>query len=211
MDSKTQKILAELTVIFFISGFSALIYQVSWQRLLFTNIGVDLSSITVIISVFMVGLGIGAYFGGRLADKFSQRVILLFCIAEAAIGLFGFASYHLILGIGNLLITANLWQVAFMNFLLLLLPTFMMGATLPLLTFYFNQRIQNIGESIGSLYFYNTLGAALGSLATGFVLYNYLTLSQTIYLAASLNTVIATLMWFRYHKKDEHKEENHAA
>lgn len=207
MDNKTQKMLAELTVIFFISGFSALIYQVSWQRLLFTNIGVDLSSITVIISVFMVGLGIGAYFGGRLADKFSQRVILLFCIAEAAIGLFGFASYHLILGVGNLLVHANLWQVAVMNFALLLLPTFMMGATLPLLTFYFNQKIQNIGESIGSLYFCNTLGAALGSLATGFILYNHLTLSQTIYLAACLNTFIATLVWFRYQKK----EENHAA
>lgn len=201
MDNKIQKILTELTVIFFISGFSALIYQVSWQRLLFTNIGVDLSSITVIISVFMVGLGIGAYFGGRLADKFNQNVILLFCIAEAAIGLFGFASYHLILGLGQVLVTANLWQVAFMNFMMLLLPTFMMGATLPLLTFYFNQKIQNIGESIGTLYFYNTLGASLGSLATGFVLYNYLTLSQTIYLAASLNTIIATLVWFRYHKK----------
>lgn len=201
MDNKIQKILTELTVIFFISGFSALIYQVSWQRLLFTNIGVDLSSITVIISVFMVGLGIGAYFGGRLADKFNQNVILLFCIAEATIGLFGFASYHLILGLGQVLVTANLWQVAFMNFTLLLLPTFMMGATLPLLTFYFNQKIQNIGESIGTLYFCNTLGASLGSLATGFVLYNYLTLSQTIYLAASLNTIIATLVWFRYHKK----------
>lgn len=204
MDNKQKKMLTELTVIFFISGFSALIYQVSWQRLLFTNIGVDLSSITVIISVFMVGLGIGAYFGGRLADKFSQRVIVLFCIAEACIGLFGFASYHLILGVGNLLVTANLWQVALMNFILLLLPTFMMGATLPLLTFFFNQKIQNIGESIGTLYFYNTMGAALGSLGTGFILYNHLTLSQTIYLAACLNTGIATLVWFRYQKDNHH-------
>lgn len=204
MDNKTQKMLSQLTIIFFISGFSALIYQVSWQRLLFTNIGVDLSSITVVISVFMVGLGIGAYFGGRLADAFSQQVILLFCLAEAAIGLFGFASYHLILGLGNLLVTANLWQVAFMNFLLLLLPTFMMGATLPLLTFYFNQKIQNIGESIGTLYFYNTLGAAFGSLATGFVLYNYLTLSQTIYLAACLNSAIAATVWLKYQNKENH-------
>ncbi|MDO4433353.1 MAG: fused MFS/spermidine synthase, partial [Alysiella sp.] len=203
MTQTTPKILSQLALIFFISGFSALLYQVSWQRLLFTNIGVDLSSITVVISVFMVGLGIGAYFGGRLADKFSQRVILLFCLAEAAIGLFGFTSYHLILGLGHLLVTANLWQVAFMNFLLLLLPTFMMGATLPLLTFYFNQKMQNIGESIGTLYFYNTLGAALGSLATGFILYNYLTLSQTVYLAACLNTFIALIVWFKYHKKED--------
>lgn len=203
IDGRHKKILSELTLIFFVSGFSALIYQVSWQRLLFTNIGVDLSSITVIISVFMAGLGIGAYFGGRLADMFHSRVILLFCVAEAVIGLFGFVSYHLILGVGGLLVTANLWQVAVMNFLLLLLPTFMMGATLPLLTFFFNQKVKNIGEAIGTLYFYNTMGAAFGSLTTGFILYHYLTLSQTIYLAACLNVSIAALVWFK-HQKEGH-------
>lgn len=201
MDSKTQRMLTQLAMIFFISGFSALIYQVSWQRLLFTNIGVDLSSITVVISVFMVGLGIGAYYGGRLADRFNQHVLMLFCLAEAAIGLFGLVSYHLILGLGDLLITANLWQVATMNFLLLLLPTFMMGSTLPLLTFFFNQKIQNIGESIGTLYFYNTLGAAIGCSASGFILYNFLTLSQTISIAACFNLLIALVVWLKYAKE----------
>ena len=53
--------LLSLNSIFFISGFSALIYQIAWQRILFTAFGVDLESITIIISVFMAGLGIGAY------------------------------------------------------------------------------------------------------------------------------------------------------
>lgn len=61
--------LVGLSSIFFVSGFSALVYQVSWQRILFTNIGIDLASITVVISVFMAGLGVGAYFGGRIADS----------------------------------------------------------------------------------------------------------------------------------------------
>ena len=82
--------LSGLAAIFFISGFSALIYQVCWQRLLFTGFGVDLTSITVIVSVFMAGLGVGAYFGGRIADKFSARLLIIFCLVELGIGCFGF-------------------------------------------------------------------------------------------------------------------------
>ena len=84
--------LLSLNSIFFISGFSALIYQIAWQRILFTAFGVDLESITIIISVFMAGLGIGAYYGGRIADKYPKKIILLFAIAELSIGTFGFSS-----------------------------------------------------------------------------------------------------------------------
>lgn len=198
INQKQQQLLANLAAIFFISGFSALVYQVSWQRLLFTGFGVDLTSITLIISVFMMGLGIGAFFGGRIADKFSGKIILIFCLVELFIGLFGLVSYYLILGLQSVLIHASLPLLSVFTFLLLLLPTFLMGLTLPLLTGYFNQFIDNIGQSIGTLYFYNTLGAAIGALATGFILFNYLTLSQTIQLAAVFNLLIAGLIYMLY-------------
>lgn len=198
INQKQQKLLANLAAIFFISGFSALVYQVSWQRLLFTGFGVDLTSITLIISVFMMGLGIGAFFGGRIADKFSQKIILIFCLVELFIGIFGLVSYSLILGLQSALIHASLPILSVFTFLLLLLPTFLMGLTLPLLTGYFNQFIDNIGQSIGTLYFYNTLGAAVGALATGFILFNHLTLSQTIQMAAVFNIGIAALIFMLY-------------
>ena len=198
ISSKQQQLLANLAAIFFISGFSALVYQVSWQRLLFTGFGVDLTSITLIISVFMMGLGIGAFFGGRIADKFSQKIILIFCLVELFIGIFGLVSYSLILGLQSALIHASLPILSVFTFLLLLLPTFLMGLTLPLLTGYFNQFIDNIGQSIGTLYFYNTLGAAVGALATGFILFNHLTLSQTIQMAAVFNIGIAALIFMLY-------------
>ena len=198
ISSKQQQLLANLAAIFFISGFSALVYQVSWQRLLFTGFGVDLTSITLIISVFMMGLGIGAFFGGRIADKFSDKIILIFCLVELFIGIFGVFSYYLILGLQSLLIQASLPILSVFTFSLLVLPTFLMGLTLPLLTGYFNHFIDNIGQSIGTLYFYNTLGAATGALATGFILFNYLTLSQTIQIAAVFNIVIAGLIFMLY-------------
>ena len=179
MDINNDVMLKRLTAIFFISGFSALIYQVCWQRMLFTGFGVDLTSITMIVSVFMAGLGIGAFFGGRIADWFPNKIIMIFCMIEMGIGLFGLISYSLIMGLQHTLIHANTLLLGTATFFLLLFPTFLMGTTLPLLTSFFNQFITNIGESIGTLYFYNTLGAALGSLATGFVLLNHLTLSQS--------------------------------
>lgn len=201
MNLKQQNILSNLAAIFFISGFSALIYQVSWQRLLFTGFGVDLTSITLIISVFMMGLGVGAFFGGRIADRFSHNIILIFCMVELLIGIFGMASYHLILGLQAILVHTSLPVLAITTFFLLFLPTFLMGLTLPLLTGFFNQFIDNIGQSIGTLYFYNTLGAAIGALATGFILFNYLTLSQTIQVAAVGNIVIAGLIFMLYGRK----------
>ena len=201
MNKTQQKMLSNLAAIFFISGLSALIYQVCWQRLLFTGFGVDLTSITVIVSVFMAGLGIGAFFGGRIADKFSKNIIILFCLIEFGIGCFGLLSHHLILNLQDMLIHANLVMTALGSFILLLFPTFLMGTTLPLLTSFFNQHIQNIGDSIGQLYFYNTLGAAFGALATGFILFNHFTISHTIYIAAMLNLGISFLVFIAYGRK----------
>lgn len=205
MNQIQQKMLSSLAAIFFISGFSALVYQVCWQRLLFTGFGVDLTSITVIVSVFMAGLGIGAFFGGRIADRFSSNIILIFCLVELGIGLFGFLSYFLIHTLQDLFIHTNLEILAVVTFILLIFPTFLMGTTLPLLTSFFNNFIENIGQSIGMLYFYNTLGAAFGALSTGFVLFNYLTLSETIYLAAILNVTISVLVFILYGRKKYEK------
>lgn len=196
-----KRALTQLGFIFYLSGLSALIYQVSWQRLLFTGIGIDLTSITVIVSIFMVGLGVGAYFGGRIADKFNQHILLIFCLFEGLIGLFGLISYDAILALQDYLIHANRIEVALANFLLLLLPTFMMGATLPLLTCFYNKYMGNIGEAIGVLYFCNTAGAGTGALASGLFFYNYLTLSQTIMMAGFINLGIAIFTYYRYGKR----------
>ena len=157
---------------------TVLIYQIAWQRILFTAFGVDLESITIIIAVFMAGLGIGAYFGGRIADKFPKHIILLFALTEIGIGIFGFASPTLIELTKNLFLHSSIITIAFSNFVLLLFPTFLMGSTLPLLTQYLNQHFDNIGNNIGWLYFTNTLGAAFACITTGFFLFNYLTITQ---------------------------------
>lgn len=76
-----------------------------------------------------------------------------------------------------------------------------MGSTLPLLTQYLNQHFDNIGNNIGWLYFTNTLGAAFACITTGFFLFNYLTITQVIYLAAIINCIVATIIFLKYRKR----------
>lgn len=183
-----------IKVIFFLSGFAALVYQIAWQRMLFTAFGVDLESVTIIISVFMAGLGIGAYFGGRIADKLLPKttyILAFFALTELGIGSFGFASPELIDWLQLHFIHRSTPVMAVANFGLLLFPTFLMGCTLPLLTTYLQQFKANIGENIGWLYFTNTIGAAVACLATGFWLFDRYTLDEVIYLAALINVMVA--------------------
>jgi predicted membrane-bound spermidine synthase len=180
-----------LLAVFLLSGFAALTYQVCWQRILFGAFGVDSESVTIIVSTFMLGLGCGALIGGQLADRFSDRIVELFAAAEACIALFGFASPWLLAAVGERFVGSGLLVIAVVNFVLLLIPTTLMGATLPMLVAHLFAASRNVGVSIGSLYLVNTLGAAFGALATGIVLFMFLTLNQTIYIAACLNLVVA--------------------
>lgn len=164
-----------------------------------------MESVTIIIAVFMAGLGIGGYCGGRIADTFSTKILLIFALAELGIGLFGLMSPALIHWLRDLVLLSSTPVIALANFALLLFPTFLMGSTLPLLTSYLNQLSSNTGENIGWLYFTNTIGAAVSCLMMGFVFFYFIGLSQVIYVAGCINLVIA-LMVFALYVSDKKKQ-----
>src|SRR5262249_58693046 len=146
--------------VFCVSGFAALLYQVAWQRELFAWFGVDLDSVSTIVSVFMLGLGAGAMAGGWLADRFARRRILIFSLIELTMGVFGFFSLDIVDGVGALLGADSLPRLVVLTFLVFVLPTCAMGATLPVLVTELVDITDNVGFSTGTLYFINTLRAA---------------------------------------------------
>src|SRR4029077_13922008 len=83
------------SVLFFFSGMPALIYQIVWQRALFVIYGVNAESVAVVVSAFMLGLGLGSLLGGWLSMKFPHRAILLFGVAEFSVALFGLLSLRI--------------------------------------------------------------------------------------------------------------------
>lgn len=179
-----------LFVVFFLSGATALIYQLIWQRVLFGIYGIDIASVTVVVTAFMLGLGLGSLMGGAFSRAMPRATLSLFAIFELSIGLFGFCSIELFTWVGSLTLGIGHTGTGLVTFLLVVFPTTLMGATLPLLVAFATRRSGNVGRSVGNLYFVNTLGAALGAfLSAGFLL-GWLGLSTSVELAAGLNVAL---------------------
>lgn len=185
---------ALIALTFFASGCAALVYQIVWQRYLFTGLGVDIDSVTLIVSSFMLGIGIGGALGGWLADRWPRERLRLYALAELGLALIGFVSPWLFAAMQSL--SGWGWSygsVALMTVLVVLVPTTIMGTTLPLLTMYFDESLANVGVSVGMLYFCNTLGAAFGAWLTANILFMHWGLNVSAWTAAAINLCCFTV------------------
>lgn len=180
--------------IFFFSGFASLVYQVVWQRMLTIYYGVGPLSITLIVSVYMLGLGIGALYGGKLAEG-RRNLVQLYFIIELLLGAFGIASIPLLQHYGELTAGSGYLFSTVNIFLLLCIPTFLMGMTLPLLVKIFSYRFHDLADNLSRLYFINTLGAAAGAAACSYVLISCWGLDYAAWIAAGINIVLALLIF----------------
>jgi spermidine synthase len=180
-----------IPVLFFFSGCPALIYQLMWQRALFRIFGVNIESVTIVVTAFMVGLGLGALAGGRLAKLRSVPLLLLLAIIEALIGGFAVISLGLFEWIGDAVIRLPLTATAAVAFGLLLIPTLLMGATLPVLVGYLARKWHNVGRSVSVLYAVNTLGAGVACIAGALLIFPLLGMHHAVLLAAALNWLVA--------------------
>jgi len=170
-------------VIFAVSGFCSMAYEVIWTRLLALLMGPTTYSFTIVVSTFILGLAAGSMVFGRIADRvkdpFSLLVLtqMLAAVFSAVIsqflggGQFFFAKiiYALKDGFGLLMLTQSL-----VLFLALLLPTLLLGAAFPLVNKIYTRTIQGLGRSVGTAYAINTVGAILGSCLAGFVIIPFL-------------------------------------
>lgn len=182
-----------VAAIFVLSGFAALVYQVAWQRALFTIYGVDVESATVVVTAFMLGLGLGSLAGGRIADRPGLDQLGCFAAIEALVCGYGLGSLALFAWVGGLTGPAGAGGVFVATFALVLVPTALMGATLPLLAAHAARSSGNVGHSLAVFYFANTIGGAVAAIVTAIVLLRYLGLGTSVLVAAALNFVVAAL------------------
>jgi len=168
-------------------------YQVTWQRLLTVYYGVGSISITLIVSVYMFGLGLGALLGGFLAERSKNKIIFYFLV-ELLIGCFGLISLPFLDFLGRYTAGSDYSLSFFYMFVFLSLPTFLMGITLPLLIKIFNNLIRNFLDTVSFLYFINTIGAALGAVFASYVIISFWGLDTAVYCAVAINFVLALLI-----------------
>lgn len=179
------------------TGFSALTLQVVWQRVLSLHAGIDLMAATTVVTAFMAGLGLGSLAGGALADRLGpRRSLLAFALSNAGIGTFAWFSLWLFYDVYRRF-AAELDSAPAMfafHFLLLVLPTTLMGLSLPLLARGAVAASREIAPLVGRLYAINTLGAAAGAAVTGWVLLGELGFVSTVRIAGGLNLAAALVI-----------------
>jgi spermidine synthase len=199
--------------LFFISGITALVYEIVWTRMLTLVFGHTVFSVSVVLAAFMAGLGLGSYLFGYAVDLLPEAdgndpssagqtpsalllygwIEILICVSGVLLS-FLFANFSGIYGSLHSFIPEspalqNLIKVVF-SFGLMLIPATFMGATLPIISKYCVTDDSRIGTQVSLLYAINTLGAALGCLISGFFLMGTFGVLQTVLLAAGANLLI---------------------
>ena len=196
-------VLPWLCVVLLLSGAAGLIYQVTWVRLLGLSFGVTVFAISTVLAAFMAGLALGSVWGGRQADRV-RRPLRVYGLVELGIGTTALLSPGVLAGLqevyralalavdepGLALAIAAAGRTV-LAFALLLVPTGLMGATLPLAVRGARRLADTVADSraMGLLYAFNTFGAIVGTLAAGFLLIGQLGMTTTITLAALGNGV----------------------
>lgn len=188
--------------LFFASGAAGLIYEVVWTRTLLSVFGAGLYAVCAVLAAFMAGLALGSWALGGASDRL-RRPLMLYAGLEAAIGLAGAVALPLLRhvdlvdGWAYVHLGGSAGVLAALRFILafglMLIPTTLMGATLPVLSRFLVRDSSHLGAHIGSLYAINTLGAVVGAFAAGFLLIGQLGLLATELLAAGFNFGVAAL------------------
>ena len=188
---------------FVLSGATALIYEVLWARILGLVFGATTLAISAVLAAFMGGLALGSALAARFAPRLA-RPVRAYALIEIAVGLYALLVPLLFRGIDR--VYAEAWQhlhpgffaFAFSRFVLativLVIPTALMGATLPVLVAALQRSVGRDASAamneVARLYMWNLFGAIGGAIAAGFFLLPFFGVRVTIWIAAATNLVV---------------------
>ena len=195
-------------LIFIFSGASGLIYQVIWMRQLTLVFGSTVFATSTVLTAFMGGLALGSYYFGKKIDESTRTdevtsPLRMYALLEAGIGGFCLV-WPLILTVLSALyvlihrnVTSEFYTLSLIRFVLtfmvLLIPSTLMGGTLPVLTRFFVKKLEQLGTNIGILYALNTFGAVIGTVAAGFFLIESLGIRWTLGVGIAINFAVAAI------------------
>ena len=192
--------------LFFLSGFTSLIYQVLWVRQFSLFFGSDVYSIPIVLGAFMTGLSIGSYLFSLIADR-QKKSFFLYGILEILIAVSAFIIWNYFESLNTInqffykkfFLDFNfLYNLSrfFIVFIIILIPTILMGGTLPVLIRGFLIKNDQLGSKLSALYYINTIGAVFGVLVSGFFLIQFVGLKNTNFFTIGINIFIAIIAFF---------------
>jgi len=204
-------------LLFLISGFLSLLYQIVWVRLAFASFGIITPVLSVVLSVFMLGLGLGSWLSGKYIEKLPDNAkgisIFFYAFAEFLIGIGGLSVPH-IFKLGRTILFSsgdfNSFKYLLLSAVILgisILPWCVcMGATIPFMMAFIKKLRRDDSRGFSYLYLANVIGAMLGAATTAIFLIELLGFRRTLLVASSFNFAIAAialilgLIYYRYNK-----------
>jgi len=195
-----------LYCIFFLSGFSGLIYELLWSHYLKMFLGHSAYAQSLVLCIFMGGMALGSYLSGFFSSKI-KNTFLMYGVVEGIIGVFAITFHFIFTTIVNFsyeivfsLINSSFWiivyKVAISSFIIFP-QTVLLGMTFPLMSSYFiRNEPEKVSQSVSILYFSNSIGAALGVFISGFYLVENFGMPATISIGGGLNLIIFFLVLF---------------
>lgn len=205
-----NKVVPIVFTAFTVSGATGLVYEVIWQRQLSLIFGTTLPATTAVLTAFMGGLALGSWLFGKLTDRI-RHPLRMYGILEIFIGVYCFFMPSLFKAIHDVhvsLFTAMgpSVQLDILRFVLsvavLSLPCALMGGTFPILSKGIIKKSIFMGQGLSRLYFFNTIGASLGTLTAGFFLIRHLGMYQSNMMAACFNVGLGFLLIFLTYNLD---------
>src|SRR5262245_30538894 len=185
--------------IFFFSGATGLVYEVIWVRLTGLVFGNTSHAISTVLGAFMAGLALGSWKLGQKADA-TTNPLRMYGLLEVGIGSSAALVPLVFRALDRFYWALSPWISSIpaagvfvrfgASFIILLTPTFLMGGTLPVLTRFFTENLNEVERKVGVLYALNTFGAAAGTLAAALVLIPGLGNTRTTLLIATVNVAI---------------------
>ncbi len=185
---------------FVISGASALMYEIAWQRSLTLVFGLSTMSVAAVFCAFLAGLALGARLLGGVIDR-SRNVLRAYGLIEVGIALAGVASSLIVPPLMGLFTSihratepewflSNLLRFA-LSLLAFGLPSVLIGATVPAMARLVAMWTHSLGQGFGRFYAVNTAGSVLGAAAAGFLLIPRFGVTASLYTAAAGNILVA--------------------
>ncbi|MDY7001290.1 MAG: fused MFS/spermidine synthase [Thermodesulfobacteriota bacterium] len=178
-------------------------YQVVWMRLLTLIFGSSTYAISTVLGVFMFGLALGSFLIGKYIQKITNAQ-KIYALIEIGIGIYALLFLPLLSIVQSIhssffpylydnIFLLNIFRIS-LAFFIIILPTTLMGATVPLLSQILTRSVNTIGRDVGLLYAINTLGAALGAFISAFLIMPFFGMDWIFYTGSILNIIIGVVI-----------------
>ncbi len=213
MQLSTRRGRALIYILIFLSGVAGLIYQVVWHKYLSILLGAQAKATAIVLAIFLGGISAGYHVFGQWTRTKRWNLLQTYALVELGLAAWAFlfpwlfrlalpltSSLYASVGVGSL------WIDVFVATLLIGLPTFLMGGTLPLLTQGLSEDLAQASGTHARIYGWNTVGACVGSLLAGYILIPMTDLPMTVTIGGALNILVAVSTWYFFAKGSKPQE-----